>query len=335
MTQRIFIIAEAGVNHNGDVELAKRLVDIAVEAGADAVKFQTFVPEELVSQLAPKAPYQLLTTPNEESQLEMIRSLALPYEAFEELWEYCSAKGIQFLSTPFDLPSARFLHSLGLPIFKIPSGEITNYPLLREIGSYRKRIILSTGMADLGEIEDALDVLVEAGTPKEEIVVLHCNTEYPTPYEDVNLRAMVTIREAFQVAVGYSDHTEGIEISIAAAAMGATVIEKHFTLDRNLPGPDHRASLEPAELRAMIAAIRNVERALGTGIKKPSPSEMKNIPVVRKSIVARRRIQKGEEFNEENITAKRPGTGLSPMRWSEVIGRRAPRDFEPDELIEL
>ncbi len=336
MGERVFVIAEAGVNHNGQLELAKQLVDVAVEAGADAVKFQTFVPEEVVSTRAPKAAYQLQTTDPEESQLEMIRRLTLPFEAFQALKEYCQQRGILFLSTPFDIPSARFLYrELQLPIIKIPSGEITNYPLLREIGSYKAKVILSTGMADLGEVEDALDVLVANGTKREDITVLHCNTEYPTPMEDVNLRAMVTIRNAFQVAVGYSDHTEGIEVPIAAVALGATVIEKHFTLDRTLPGPDHKASLEPTELRAMITAIRNIEKALGSGIKKPSASEQRNIPVVRKSIVARRSIRAGEILSEENLTTKRPGTGISPMRWQEIIGKPAPRDFAADELIEF
>ena len=336
MGERVFVIAEAGVNHNGQLELAKQLVDVAVEAGADAVKFQTFIPEEVVSTRAPKAAYQLQTTDPEESQLEMIRRLTLPFEAFQALKEYCQQRGILFLSTPFDIPSARFLYrELQLPIIKIPSGEIINYPLLREIGSYKAKVILSTGMADLGEIEDALDVLMANGTKREDITVLHCNTEYPTPMEDVNLRAMVTIRNAFQVAVGYSDHTEGIEVPIAAVALGATVIEKHFTLDRTLPGPDHKASLEPAELQAMITAIRNIEKALGSGIKKPSASEVKNIPVARKSIVARRSIRAGEILSEENLTTKRPGTGISPMRWQEIIGKPAPRDFAADELIEL
>ncbi len=336
MGERVFVIAEAGVNHNGQLELAKQLVDVAVEAGADAVKFQTFIPEEVVSTRAPKAAYQLQTTDPEESQLEMIRRLTLPFEAFQALKEYCQQRGILFLSTPFDIPSARFLYrELQLPIIKIPSGEIINYPLLREIGSYKAKVILSTGMADLGEIEDALDVLMANGTKREDITVLHCNTEYPTPMEDVNLRAMVTIRNAFQVAVGYSDHTEGIEVPIAAVALGATVIEKHFTLDRTLPGPDHKASLEPAELQAMITAIRNIEKALGSGIKKPSTSEQRNIPVVRKSIVARRSIRVGEILSEENLTTKRPGTGISPMRWQEIIGKPAPRDFAPDELIEF
>ncbi|GAB6076187.1 N-acetylneuraminate synthase [Desulfurobacterium crinifex] len=335
MNAKTFIIAEAGVNHNGSLELAKRLVDIAVEAGANAVKFQTFKAEAVISRFAKKADYQVKTTGSEESQLEMVKKLELAYDEFDILYSYCKEKGIIFMSTPFDIESARFLRDLGLEIFKIPSGEITNYLLLREIGSYGKEVILSTGTADLGEIEDALDVLIEAGTPREKITVLHCNTEYPTPYEDVNLKAMLTIKEAFKVRIGYSDHTLGIEIPIAAVALGAEVIEKHFTIDKNLPGPDHRASLEPEELKRMVKAIRNVEKALGTGIKKPSDSERKNLPIVRKSIVAKRNIKKGEIFSEENLTVKRPGTGISPMRWKEIIGKRASRDFEQDEIIDI
>ena len=332
---RVFVIAEAGINHNGSIELAKKLIDVAVKAGADAVKFQTFRAESIISKFAPKANYQKETTDLKESQLDMVKKLELSYDDFEELYNYCKEKGIIFMSTPFDIESARFLKDLGLEILKIPSGEITNYLLLREIGSYGMEVILSTGMADLGEIEDALDVLIEAGTPREKITILHCNTEYPTPYKDVNLKAMLTIKEAFKVKVGYSDHTLGIEIPIAAIALGAEVIEKHFTLDKKLPGPDHQASLEPEELKKMIEAIRNVEKALGTGIKKPSDSERKNLPIVRKSIVAKRNIKKGEMFSEENLTVKRPGTGISPMRWNEVIGKRASRDFEKDEVIDL
>jgi len=335
VSTKTFIIAEAGVNHNGSLELAKRLVDVAVEAGADAIKFQTFKAEEVISKSAKKADYQIKTTGSKESQLELVKKLELTYNDFETLYYYCKEKGIIFMSTPFDIESARFLKDLGLEIFKIPSGEITNYLLLHEIGSYGKEVILSTGMADLGEIEDALDVLIEAGTPREKIIVLHCNTEYPTPYEDVNLRAMLTIKDAFKVKVGYSDHTLDIEIPIAAVALGAKVIEKHFTLDKHLPGPDHKASLEPEKLKKMVKAIRNVEKALGTGIKKPSQSELKNLPIVRKSIVARKKIRSGEIFSEENLAVKRPGTGISPMRWKEVIGRRASRDFEKDEIIEI
>jgi len=332
---KTFIIAEAGVNHNGSLELAKKLIDVAVDTGADAVKFQTFKAENVVSSVAPKAEYQLKTTNNQETQLEMIKKLELSFEDFKKLKNYCDEKGIMFLSTPFDIESARFLKELELEIFKIPSGEITNYPLLKEIGSYKKKVILSTGMADLGEIEDALDILIESGTKREDITVLHCNTEYPTPMEDVNLKAMLTIKEAFKVNVGYSDHTLGIEVPIAAVALGATVIEKHFTLDKNLPGPDHKASLEPDELKALVKAIRNIEKALGSGIKKPSKSEIKNIPIARKSIVAKRDIKKGEILTEENITTKRPATGISPMMWKQVIGKKALKDIKADKPLEF
>ncbi len=332
---RTFIIAEAGVNHNGKIELAKRLIDVAVNAGADAVKFQTFKAEEVISKFAPMAEYQKRNISDYESQLDMVRALELSYTDFETLKDYCDKKGIIFISTPFDLHSARFLRDLGLEIFKIASGEITNYPLLREIGSYKKKVILSTGMSDLGEIEDALNVLMENGTRRENITILHCNTEYPTPYEDVNLKAMLTIREAFKVNVGYSDHTTGIEVPIAAVALGATVIEKHFTLDKNLPGPDHKASLEPNELTAMVEAIRNTEKALGNGIKKPSQSEIKNMNIVRKSIVAKRDIKIGETLTEENLTTKRPGTGINPMKWKEIIGKKASKDISKDKLLDL
>ncbi len=333
---KAFIIAEAGVNHNGDINLAKELIDVAVEAGADAVKFQTFKAENVISVNAPKADYQKKTTAKDESQLEMVKKLELSFEDFKELKEYCERKGIMFLSTPFDIESARFLKDLGLEIFKIPSGEITNYPLLKEIGSYKKKVILSTGMADLGEIEDALNVLIDNGTKREDITVLHCNTEYPTPFEDVNLKAILTIKEALKVNVGYSDHTLGIEIPIAAVAMGAKVIEKHFTLDKNLPGPDHKASLEPDELKAMVRAIRNIEKAMGNGIKKPSKSEIKNIHIVRKYIVAKRDIKKGEIFTEENLTTKRIGKeGLSPMLWNKILGKKASKDISQDKPIEF
>ncbi len=332
--KKTFIIAEAGVNHNGSFELARKLIDVAVDAGADAVKFQTFNAEKVVSKYAPKAEYQKKTTTADESQLEMVKKLELDKVAHEELLAYCRTRNIQFLSTPFDLESIDLLNKLGLEIFKIPSGEITNLPYLRKIGALKKEIILSTGMANLGEIEAALDVLTGAGAELKDITVLHCNTEYPTPFEDVNLRAMLTIKAAFPgVQVGYSDHTLGIEIPIAAVAMGATVIEKHFTLDKNMEGPDHRASLEPDELKVMVHAIRNIEKALGNGIKKPSPSELKNKPIARKSIVATRNIRKGEPFTEENLTVKRPGTGISPMRWDEVIGRKAEKDYQEDEEI--
>ncbi len=330
----VFIIAEAGVNHNGDLNIAKKLVDVAFESGADAVKFQTFRSEEIVTSDAETAEYQAKNIGRKISQLQMIKSLELSFEDFAELKKYCDRKGIIFMSSPFDIESARFLRDLGMEIFKIASGEITNYPLLREIGSYGKQVIISTGMATLGEVEEAIDVLTDSGTKRDNITLLHCNTQYPTPYEDVNLKAMLTLKEAFKVNVGYSDHTLGIEIPIAAVAMGASVIEKHFTLNRGMHGPDHKASLEPEELKRMIKAIRNVEKALGTGIKKPSPSEMGNIKIVRRSIVAKRDIKRGEIFTEENITVKRPGTGISPMRWREIIGKKAWRDFKKDEIID-
>ena len=335
MGDKTFIIAEAGVNHNGSVEIAKRMIEVAKECGADAIKFQTFKAEEVVSKYAPKAEYQKQTTGEIESHLQMLKKLELSFDDFIVLKEYCDKLGIMFLSTPFDFESIDFLNSLGLEIFKIPSGEITNLPYLEKIGKLRKKVILSTGMADLGEIEDALDILTSCGTKKEDITILHCNTEYPTPYEDVNLLAMLTIKEAFKVKVGYSDHTLGIEVPIAAVALGASVIEKHFTLDRNMQGPDHKSSLETNELKAMVKAIRNVEKALGDGIKKPSPSEIKNKIIVRRSIVAKRNIKRGEIFNEENITVKRSATGISPMRWYEILGKTATRDYKEDEIIEI
>ena len=332
--KKTFIIAEAGVNHNGSLELAQKMIDAAVDAGADAVKFQTFKAEKLVSKYAPKAEYQKKRTTADESQLEMIKKLELNAATHRILIDYCTKKNIRFLSTPFDLESIDLLNELGLDIFKIPSGEITNLPYLRKIGDLKKEIILSTGMADLGEIEDALDVLAGAGTKLKDITVLHCNTEYPTPIEDANLKAMLTIKAAFPgVNIGYSDHTLGIEIPVAAVAMGATIIEKHFTLDKNMEGPDHKASLEPNELKAMVHAIRNVEKALGSGIKKPSHSELKNKPIARKSLVAAKPILKGEVFTQENLTVKRPGTGISPMRWDEIIGQKASKDYQQDELI--
>jgi N,N'-diacetyllegionaminate synthase len=335
MKKRTFIIAEAGVNHNGLLDLAKKLVDVAVEAGADVVKFQTFKADKLVSQTAEKAEYQKETTAADESQHEMIQKLELDENAHRELIDYCERKKIMFLSTPFDLDSIDMLKNFGIPIFKIPSGEITNLPYLRHVGSLGRKIILSTGMADLGEIEGALNVLVKEGLPIDKITILHATTEYPCPIEEVNLLAMQTIRDAFGCNVGYSDHTRGIEVAIAAVAMGASVIEKHFTLDRNLPGPDHKASLEPNELKEMVKSIRNIDKAVGDGIKRPSKSEAKNIPVARKSLVAKCAIIKGELFSEANLTVKRPGTGLSPMRWDEILGCKAPRGFEVDELIEL
>lgn len=332
---KTLIIAEAGVNHNGDLALAHQLIDVAAETGADLVKFQTFSADRLVTTHTRKADYQTQTTDAGEFQHAMIRRLELTRDMHEALIAHCKSRGIQFFSTGFDQDSIDLLVELGLDCFKIPSGEITNLPYLRHVGCYGKPVILSTGMATLGEIEVALDVLEQAGTPRDRITVLHCNTEYPTPMADVNLRAMLTIRDAFGVAVGYSDHTSGIEVAIAAVALGATVIEKHFTLDRNLPGPDHKASLEPDELKAMIVAIRNIEQALGDGIKRPSASEAKNKPIARKSLVAACAIRGGEAFSENNLVAKRPGNGISPMRWDEVLGRKAPRDFAPDELIEL
>jgi len=329
----IFIIAEAGVNHNGSLEIAKALIDVAAQLGADAVKFQTFKADKLVSKTAQKASYQKQTTDADESQYAMIKKLELDERAHHELIEYCAQKNILFLSTPFDHESIDLLADLGMEIFKIPSGEITNLPYLRHIGSLQKEVILSTGMATLDEIDAALHVLSAAGTAKEHITVLHATTEYPCPIEEVNLRAMQTKRDTFDIRVGYSDHTRGIEIPIAAAAMGASVIEKHFTLDREMEGPDHKASLEPDELIAMVRSIRNIEKALGDGIKRPSPSELKNIPIARKSIVASRAIAEGERLSEENITIKRPGNGISPMRYDEIIGTVASKNYDEDEAI--
>ncbi len=335
MTKKTLIIAEAGVNHNGDLALAKRLIEVAAEAGADIVKFQTFNADRQVTRSAHKADYQMLTTDSRESQYEMLRCLELTVEMHEELIAHCAICNIGFLSTAFDVESIGLLVKLGIDCFKIPSGEITNLPYLRRIGRLGKAAILSTGMATMDEIEAAIDIIENAGTSRANITVLHCTTEYPTPMGEVNLRAMQSIHTACGVDVGYSDHTSGIEVAIAAVAMGACVIEKHFTLDRNLPGPDHKASLEPEELRTMVAAIRNIEIALGDGVKRPTSSESKNKLVVRKSLVASRAIKSGDVFSEQNITAKRPGTGISPMRWDEVIGVVSPRDFSEDELIKL
>lgn len=335
--QKIFIIAEAGVNHNGSLETAKKLVEQAALAGADAVKFQTFHAEKLVCKKALKAQYQIEVTDKEESQLEMLKKLELTEDMHKQLMAYCEGKGIMFLSTPFDVDSLHFLLQCGMKIIKVPSGEITNYPYLREVGhscaTAGKRVILSTGMSSLDEVKTAIEVLRANGS--KEIEVLHCNTEYPTPYEDVNLRAMLTLKEELGIPVGYSDHTQGIEVPIAAVALGAVIIEKHFTLDRDMEGPDHKASLEPEELRQMVTAIRHIEEALGSREKKPSPSEEKNIAVARKSIVAAKDIKMGEVFTEENLTAKRPGNGINPMRWEEVLGKKAIRDFAEDELIEI
>jgi N,N'-diacetyllegionaminate synthase len=329
----VFIIAEAGVNHNGSIGNAYRLIDVAVESGANAVKFQTFRAESLVSKSAKKADYQKQTTNELESQFEMIKKLELDVDAHKKLIKYCNEKGIMFLSTPFDHDSINLLNELDLKIFKIPSGEITNLPYLRHIGSLAKQVILSTGMSTLQEVGDALTILVDAGTKKENITVLHANTMYPTPMEDVNLNAMQTMRQEFNVAVGYSDHTLGIEVDIAAVTMGASIIEKHFTLDKAMKGPDHKASLDPAELKAMVTSIRNVENALGDGIKLPSRSEQPNMVVARKSILASQVIKKGDTLTEENIVIKRPGNGMSPMKWDEVVGSVAIKDYQVDEII--
>ena len=340
----VYIIAEAGVNHNGSFELACKLVDAAKAAGVDCIKFQTFKSKNLVSHNAQKADYQKDTT-GEGSQGDMLKKLELSYEEFRNLKDYCDKVGICFLSTPFDFDSIEFLNSIDMPFWKIPSGEITNYPYLVALAKTGKPIVMSTGMCDMTEIQEAINVLKKNGV--KEIKLLHCNTEYPTPFEDVNLHAMQTMKDAFGLEVGYSDHTRGIEVPIAAVALGATIIEKHFTLDRNMEGPDHKASLEPAELEKMVSSIRNIEEALGNGNKTPTPSEKKNITVARKSIVAAQSIKAGETLTEENVTTKRPGTGISPMKWNavigtrairdfeEVIGTRAIRDFEEDELIEI
>jgi N,N'-diacetyllegionaminate synthase len=329
------IIAEAGVNHNGDIGMAKELVAQAAAAGADMVKFQSFITGHSIAKSAPKAAYQLDSTDPGESQYEMVRKLELSRQDHLVLTEECRRHGIEFFSTAFDFDSFDMLREFGLDMVKIPSGEITNLPYLRHVAAPGRKILLSTGMCRLSDIEDAIDVLERGGVGRQDITVLHCNTEYPTPMPDVNLRAMAAIGSAFGVRVGYSDHTRGIEIPIAAVALGATVIEKHFTLDCTLPGPDHRASLEPAAFKAMVDAIRNIEVALGNGIKRPSASETKNLAIARKSLVASRAIAAGEPFSAGNLAVKRPGTGISPMRWDEVLGRHAPRAFAQDELIEL
>ncbi|MEE1250762.1 MAG: N-acetylneuraminate synthase [Lachnospiraceae bacterium] len=331
--EHVFIIAEAGDNHNGNFDLALQLVDKAVEAGADCVKFQTFVTENVVSKFAEKAEYQKENTGADENQYEMIKKLELSFDQFREIQAYCQKKGIIFLSTPFDLDSIDFLQEINIPFWKIPSGEITNLPYLIRIAKTGKDIILSTGMSTMEEIASALDILKCNGAGK--ITLLHCNTEYPTPYEDVNLRAMKTLKDTFQVPVGYSDHTQGIEVPIAAVASGACVIEKHFTLDKTMEGPDHKASLEPDELKNMVSAIRNIEKAMGAEEKFPTKSEKKNITIARKSIVAKCDIKKGEQLTEDNLYVKRPGDGISPMKWFDVIGTTAIRNFKEDELIEL
>jgi len=329
---KTLIIAEAGVNHNGDFELAKQLVDKAVEGGADIVKFQTCKAENVISRYADKAEYQKVTTGEADSQLEMVRKLMLTYEEYGKLKEYCDEKGIEFLSTAFDLPSVDYLHSIGMRRWKIPSGEITNLPLLIKIAKLGEPIIMSTGMSELSEVGDAIKVLKENGAG--EITILHCTTEYPAPYEDVNLKAIDTMKDTFGLPVGYSDHTKGLEIPVAAVARGACVIEKHFTLDRNMEGPDHKASIEPDELKQMVDMIRHVEVAIGDGIKKVSPSELKNQDIARKSIIAKTAIKAGDVFTEENITTKRPGSGINPMKWFDLLGKTAKHDYQEDYLIE-
>jgi len=331
----VFIIAEAGVNHNGSIKLAKELIDVAVDSGVDAVKFQTFKAENLVSRTTEKADYQKVTTDPLESQFNMIKKLELDVSAHQELISYCQEKNIMFLSSPFDNCSVNLLNDLGLQIFKIPSGEITNLPYLRHIGSLCKKVILSTGMSNLKEVGYALNILINAGTLKENITVLHANTMYPTPMKDVNLNAMLTMQKEFDIAIGYSDHTLGIEVSISSVAMGATVIEKHFTLDKTMKGPDHKASLNPSELKRMVQGIRNIESALGNDIKEPSVSEMPNMKLARKSIVANCNIKKGEVFTRKNLSVKRPAKGISPMKWDEVIGLISTKSYKADENIVL
>lgn len=329
------IIAEAGVNHNGDIELAKKLVDIAADAGVDYVKFQTFKAENLVSKDAQKADYQKKNSGGDESQYEMLKKLELSDDVHKILIEYCKIKNVNFLSTAFDLESLLYLKEIGIELVKIPSGEITNFLYLQLAAQLFKTVILSTGMATIDEIKDAVAIFEKEGVAKKDITILHCNTEYPTPMEDVNLKAMLHIQREIGTDIGYSDHTLGVEVPIAAVALGATVIEKHFTLDRNMPGPDHKASLEPQELKNMVDAIRNIEKAVGgSGIKEPTQSELKNKPIARKSIVASKEIKKGEVFSKENITTKRPGTGISPMKWNDIIGKTANKDYKTDELIE-
>ncbi len=328
------VIAEAGVNHNGDLGQAKKLIEVAAKSGADFVKFQSFNADRLVTKDVRKAQYQIQNSQNSESQFEMLKSLELSETMHRELIKESRVQGIGFISTAFDIESANMLLSLGQNIFKIPSGEITNLPYLRHIGSFGKRVILSTGMSNLQEVKDALELLEAAGTSKSQVTVLHCTSAYPAPIIDVNLLAMQTMKEALNVEVGYSDHTLGIEVSIAAVALGASVIEKHFTLDRNLPGPDHKASLEPDELNLLVTQIRNIEKALGGGVKRPMPSELENIDLIRKSIVAKCSIKQGEIFSELNLSVKRPGTGISPMDWDRLLGSKASRNFDVDELID-
>ena len=329
----VFIIAEAGVNHNGSIKLAYKLIDAAIESGANAVKFQTFQAENFVIRDTEKAEYQKQNDNSNESQFDMLKKLELSIDDHKNLIDYCNIKGITFLSSPFDIESINLLAELNLKIFKIPSGEITNLPYLRHIGSFNKEVILSTGMSNLKEIGEALKILINAGTSKEKITVLHANTMYPTPMKDVNLMAMQTIRDKFDISVGYSDHTLGIEVDIAAVALGATVIEKHFTLDKKMDGPDHVASLDASELKSMVAAIRNIELALGSKVKDLTDSEKPNIEIARKSIVAKTKIKKSEVFSNENLTTKRPGSGISPMKWDSIIGKAANRDYNLDDLL--
>ena len=329
----VLIIAEAGVNHNGSISLAKKLIDIAATAGADAVKFQSFISKNIATKKMPKANYQKNLTNHEETHFDMLKKLELSKKDHIELINYCKKKNIIFLSSPFDIESIDLLIELGLDTLKIPSGEITNLPYLRHIGKFNKKLILSTGISTVNEVKDALNILINSGTDKTNIIILHTNTEYPTPMKDVNLRAMVTLGNKLKVKFGYSDHTLGIEVDIAAVAMGAVCIEKHFTLDCHMDGPDHKASLEPKKLIDMIKAIRNIEKALGSSIKKPSKSELSNLHIVRKSLVAKTKIKKGDIFNESNLTVKRPGNGISPMEWDNIIGTKALIDYEEDELI--
>ncbi|MBX7045906.1 MAG: N-acetylneuraminate synthase [Ignavibacteria bacterium] len=333
--KKTFVIAEAGVNHNGQLDLAYKLVDEAVKAGADAVKFQTAVPELVMTEYATKAEYQITNTGEAGSQIEMAKKIHLPLDAYKGLKEYCEKNNIIFLSTPFDMKSLELLLSFNMPYMKVPSGEITNYPYLKRIGEQNMNVIISTGMSTLDDVRECLDLIISSGTDKNKITLLHCTTEYPAPLQDVNLKAMLTLKDTFGVNVGYSDHTKGIEISIAAAAMGATVIEKHFTLDKNMEGPDHVASLEPNELAEMVRCIRNVDLAMGDGVKQIVSSEEKNIVIARKSILAAHDINEGEIFTDKNLIVKRPGNGINPMRWNEVVGRKAKRKFSKDELIEL
>ncbi len=335
MSRHTIIIAEAGVNHNGDFDLAKQMIVAAKEAGVDYVKFQTGIPEKVISKFAQMAEYQEINIGKKESQLDMVRKIMLPKSSFAGLKTYCDEIDIKFMSTPFDLESIDVLNKLDMDYWKIPSGEITNYPYLKKIAQLGEPVILSTGMCEMEDIEAALKVLMDNGLSKDKISILHCNTEYPTPFKDVNLLAMNELKARFGVRIGYSDHTQGIEVPIAAVALGAEIIEKHFTLDRNMEGPDHKASLEPDELKTMVSAIRNIELALGDGHKTVSESERKNIAVARKSIVAAKNIKAGEVFNENNLTVKRPGNGISPMDWENVIGKTAKKDFVEDQLIDL